>query len=201
MSRICLFALFLILSIIVRFGDCENNAINEDDNTNTDCVKNAPGSDETHLTPIEKILKDLKLPIDSINERKHTNGPILPGTLWCGDGDRAKNDNDLGHFNGTDACCRAHDLCRNDILAGDTKVNLKNNGIFTRSACTCDAEFYNCLKNVNSLIAKNIGKTYFNILQPQCFICVCPTDDCNPREEAECNNQCDKYQWVDNAKF
>lgn len=54
------------------------------------------------------------------------------GTHWCGDGDNAKNKNDLGYFNGTDACCRAHDNCKNDISAGDTEVNLKNNGIFTR---------------------------------------------------------------------
>ncbi|KAL6429178.1 hypothetical protein ACFW04_008133 [Cataglyphis niger] len=189
MSRICLFALFLILSIVVRFGDCENNAINEDDSTKRDCVKNAPGSDETRLSPIEKILK--KLPID---KRKDNNTlqesirnvlkkainikAIFPGTLWCGDGDRAKNSNELGHFNKTDACCRDHDLCKNDILAGDTKVNLKNNGIFTRSACTCDIEFYNCLKSNDNLLSRSIGNTYFDILQPQCFICVCPTNDC-----------------------
>jgi len=54
------------------------------------------------------------------------------GTLWCGSGDIAKQESDLGIFKRTDACCRAHDNCKNDILAGDTEVNLKNNGIFTR---------------------------------------------------------------------
>lgn len=54
------------------------------------------------------------------------------GTLWCGNGDLAKNENDLGYFNRTDACCRSHDNCMNDILSGDTKANLKNNGLFTR---------------------------------------------------------------------
>ncbi|XP_029672875.1 phospholipase A2 phaiodactylipin-like [Formica exsecta] len=218
MSRICLLALFLILSIAVRFGDCENNAVYGDD---TNCTKSAPGSDKTRLSPLEKIIEGMKLPVEGIKlpveemklpvegiklpvkrpklpveglsvdaimkrnrntlrgsfsdffEKLKEHGLIFPGTLWCGGGDIAKNENDLGLFNRTDACCRAHDNCKNDISAGDTEVNLINNGIFTRSACFCDHEFYKCLKEADSLISETIGTTYFTILRPQCFECTC----------------------------
>ncbi|XP_012218397.1 phospholipase A2 [Linepithema humile] len=127
---------------------------------------------------------------------------IFPGTLWCGNGDRANNDADLGKFNKTDACCRAHDKCENNIPSGDTKLNLKNNGLFTRSACACDKEFYKCLKNANSILSKGIGKTYFNILNPQCFSCVCPENGCNAStSSSECKDQCRRYQWNDSPRF
>ncbi|XP_011687559.1 PREDICTED: uncharacterized protein LOC105449848 isoform X2 [Wasmannia auropunctata] len=100
---------------------------------------------------------------------------VYPGTLWCGPGNNAINESDLGQFNETDACCRAHDECKDYLLVGETKVNIQNNGVFTRSACTCDNEFYDCLKNVSSLISLKISVMYFNILQPQCFQCVCLT--------------------------
>ncbi|KAM0731360.1 Phospholipase A2 [Formica fusca] len=297
MSRICLFALFLILSIAVRFGDCENNAVYGDD---TNCTKSAPGSDKTRLSPLEKIIEVLKLPMEGLKlsvegmnlpvegmklpvegmklpvegmklpvegmklpvegmklpvegmklpvegmklpvegmklpvkglkllvegpklpvdtimkrnrntlrvsfsdffEKLKKHGLIFPGTLWCGGGDIAKNENDLGLFNRTDACCRAHDNCPNDISAGDTEVNLINNGIFTRSACFCDHEFYKCLKEAGSLISETIGTTYFSILQPQCFECTCPTDGCKLDDGTACKNHCAKYEWIDNPKF
>lgn len=47
-----------------------------------------------------------------------------------------------------------------------------------RSACSCDKEFYECLKGSGTwnMAAQSIGRTYFNILSPQCFNCSCPTD-------------------------
>lgn len=38
-----------------------------------------------------------------------------------------------------------------------------------RSHCDCDIDFYNCLKEADSLVSKKIGFTYFTILGPQCF--------------------------------
>ncbi|XP_070162598.1 phospholipase A2-like [Polyergus mexicanus] len=219
MSRICLFVLFLILSIGVRFGDCENNTIYGDD---INCVKSVPGLDKTRLSSLEKIIKRLNLPIDAIDgiikrnnrnsnilrgsfsnvfEKVKDHGIIFPGTFWCGGGDIAENESDLGRFNKTDTCCRAHDNCKNNILADDTEVNLINNGIFTRSACSCDREFYKCLKKADNIISKTIGDTYFNILQPQCFECICPIDGCQPDDDTACKNHCEKYGWFDNSKF
>ncbi|XP_024868541.1 phospholipase A2-like [Temnothorax curvispinosus] len=221
MSRVfvCLFVLF-IFSIAVRFGDCENNSTQPDIKCDDENI--TPGSDKTRMSSLEKMLKGLLSPIniaDKIlgkddSESKDTGsfGKILdkfskyvhfiyPGTLWCGSGDIAREERDLGVFKRTDACCRAHDNCKNDILANKTEVNLKNNGIFTRSACTCDNEFYNCLKKASSPIAFKIGVMYFNLLQPQCFKCVCPTADCNPEDGTECKDQCTKYKWVSSPKY
>lgn len=57
---------------------------------------------------------------------------IFPGTLWCGGGDKAKSDDDLGRLKDTDACCRDHDKCKDNILAGEEKYGLENSGLFTR---------------------------------------------------------------------
>lgn len=115
---------------------------------------------------------------------------ILPGTLWCGDGNAAKSDQDLGLFYKTDQCCRQHDYCPKFIESGETFMNLENTGVFTRylklhvrprvngtmflhliyrSHCECDKAFYNCLKKADSIISNRIGETFFNVLKPQCF--------------------------------
>jgi len=57
---------------------------------------------------------------------------FMLGTKWCGAGDIASDQGDLGKLNTTDDCCREHDNCKENIKAGGTKLNLKNNGFFTR---------------------------------------------------------------------
>ncbi|XP_011687555.1 PREDICTED: phospholipase A2 large subunit-like [Wasmannia auropunctata] len=129
---------------------------------------------------------------------------IFPGTKWCGDGDIAANDTDLGKFKEVDACCREHDKCTINIEAGKMLGNLMNDGLFTKSACTCDSKFHSCLKATSSfmdkVIAKEIGMMYFGMLQPQCFQCMCPAEGCNLKE-MDCMDGCKKYEWVDNEKF
>ena len=39
-----------------------------------------------------------------------------------------------------------------------------------RSHCSCDLEFFRCLKNVGSNIAESVGLLYFNILKTQCLL-------------------------------
>ncbi|KAH0534260.1 hypothetical protein KQX54_002215 [Cotesia glomerata] len=94
---------------------------------------------------------------------------IFPGTRWCGDGNIARDDTDLGSFKHTDACCRQHDKCPFNLESGETLGPLRNNGAFTRSWCACDQDFYNCLKAANNPIAREIGVTYFTVLGPQCI--------------------------------
>lgn len=70
-----------------------------------------------------------------------------------------------------DACCRAHDIYPNFIMQGETKYGLTNAGIFKRSECKADHQFYKCLaKHPLNLVAHGIGYTYFTILRPQCFV-------------------------------
>lgn len=120
----------------------------------------------THTTGLDTNSSFFSGPADSF---KHHIKAIYPGTRWCGDGDKAKSDDDLGTFEDTDKCCRAHDKCFEFIPAGETKFGLHNTGLFTRSHCDCDNEFYSCLKNSTDMIARKIGFTYFSILGPQCF--------------------------------
>ncbi|XP_029155237.1 uncharacterized protein LOC114928305 [Nylanderia fulva] len=216
MSRLCLLILFLG---IVRFGDCGNDV---------DCsTPSAPGSDKTSMTVGDLFLpgshksnctnnnnKNLEETTTSISSNVHhdrikasiqkayTGLAIFPGTKWCGAGNIAKNESDLGRSNETDACCRAHDNCKSDILAGCTLENLINNGHFTRSACICDHAFYDCLAKVGSISSEIIGNTYFNILGPQCYECICPENNCDPKTDpTSCEGNCTKYQWFDNSKF
>ncbi|XP_055526022.1 uncharacterized protein LOC129718867 isoform X2 [Wyeomyia smithii] len=132
---------------------------------------------------------------------------IYPGTVWCGDGNQAKSENDIGFFYQTDVCCRAHDLCPMSIAAGEQFNRLRNNGYFTRSHCDCDKQFYNCLKNANSLVANQIGYTYFNLLKPQCFRHEHPKVVCSKKSKGKCltyvvDETKDKlWQWFDNLIY
>ncbi|XP_051164811.1 phospholipase A2-like [Leptopilina boulardi] len=103
------------------------------------------------------------------NKAKGRFRGIFPGTLWCGAGDVAKSEEELGYFKATDDCCRNHDNCQIKIFPGTISYGLGNIGLFVRSHCTCDEEFHDCLKKARSPISLSIGKTYFNVLRPQCF--------------------------------
>lgn len=114
---------------------------------------------QTPISPITAIT-------DGIKDRLKA---IYPGTLWCGDGNQARNQNEIGLFRNTDICCKQHDECPAFIKSGSEFKGLRNTGLFTRSHCECDVKFYNCLKRTDTLISNKIGYTYFNILRPQCF--------------------------------
>ncbi|XP_063977007.1 phospholipase A2-like [Diachasmimorpha longicaudata] len=137
---------------------------------------------------------------------------IFPGTLWCGAGDIAPNASYLGPFDHTDACCRSHDECVTGIPSSEKYGPLRNNGIFTRSACGCDHAFYQCLKRANSIVSSSIGNTYFNILRPQCFTCDYPIISCAQRDRKQLfEKKCLSYnlnttqpkclQWFDNPNY
>ncbi|CAO1411998.1 unnamed protein product [Diamesa hyperborea] len=132
---------------------------------------------------------------------------IYFGTKWCGDGDVAKNKRDIGYFYLTDSCCRSHDLCPVAIDAQDTKFGLKNTGKFTRSHCDCDADFFKCLKRANTMVSKQIGMMYFNLLGPQCFREEYPVVKCNLKIRKRClsyaidESKSKQPQWFDNRWF
>lgn len=62
---------------------------------------------------------------------KNGSRMIFPGTKWCGPGNNADNDSDLGHFEETDKCCRAHDYC-DGIESGGMKYGLKNDSPYSK---------------------------------------------------------------------
>lgn len=94
---------------------------------------------------------------------------IFPGTKWCGDGNIAENYEDLGLFEGTDRCCRAHDNCEPSITAGETAYGLTNDGFLIRKDCECDIQFSSCLSEERSHVSSMVGMMYFTFLQNKCF--------------------------------
>ncbi|KAJ8944144.1 hypothetical protein NQ318_013328 [Aromia moschata] len=93
----------------------------------------------------------------------------LLGTKWCGAGNIAENDDDLGRERDTDKCCRNHDFCPDIIEGYQTKYNLTNPSFYTRLQCNCDTEFYKCLKSVNTKTSTQVGHIYFTALGTQCY--------------------------------
>ncbi|XP_054613504.1 group 3 secretory phospholipase A2 isoform X4 [Dunckerocampus dactyliophorus] len=67
-------------------------------------------------------------------------GFIVPGTLWCGSGNKAPSYDDLGVFSDTDSCCREHDQCKHTILSFHSQFGVFNSNIFTMSHCDCDSK-------------------------------------------------------------
>ncbi|KAL7376732.1 hypothetical protein ABVT39_014732 [Epinephelus coioides] len=96
-------------------------------------------------------------------------GFIVPGTLWCGSGNKAPSYEDLGVFTDTDGCCREHDQCKHTILSFHSEFGVFNSNIFTMSHCDCDNKFRNCLMEANDSIADVVGYTFFNLLKMHCF--------------------------------
>ncbi|XP_026209775.1 group 3 secretory phospholipase A2 [Anabas testudineus] len=96
-------------------------------------------------------------------------GFIVPGTLWCGSGNKAPSYDDLGVFGDTDSCCREHDQCKHTILSFHSEFGVFNTNIFTMSHCECDNKFRSCLMQANDSISHVVGYTFFNLLKMHCF--------------------------------
>ena len=93
------------------------------------------------------------------------------GTLWCGMGNKAENDDQLGTYRDLDSCCRTHDKCDRKVNAFAKEYGYRNWRPFTVSDCECDSKFYNCLKAADEhpKAAYIVGKLFFNILRMPCL--------------------------------
>uniref|UniRef100_A0A4W5R4E0 phospholipase A2 n=2 Tax=Hucho hucho TaxID=62062 RepID=A0A4W5R4E0_9TELE len=101
--------------------------------------------------------------------RRVKRGFIVPGTLWCGSGNKAATYDDLGVFAETDSCCREHDQCQDTILSFETNYGVFNKNIFTLSHCHCDNRFRRCLLGAEDSISETVGYVFFNLLKMHCF--------------------------------
>ncbi|KAH0534256.1 phospholipase A2-like [Cotesia glomerata] len=165
------------------------------------------------LKPVVKVAAEAGKGFGAfLNEHKDQLRLIYPGTRWCGDGNRAKSEEDRGFFESTDTCCKNHDRCPFNIQSGKSFGPLINNGAFTRSWCACDHAFYQCLKNANNPIAKEIGHTFFTFLGPQCIYYGYPIVSCAEYGGKRLfERKCTQYQvdisknftlqWLDNPDF
>lgn len=126
-------------------------------------------SESTKNTVLSKQTIDQLGDIFSILKSFSGKRIIFPGTKWCGDGNIAENYDDLGLFEGTDRCCRAHDNCEPSIDVGQTAYGLTNDGFLIRKDCECDIQFSSCLSEERSNVSSMIGMMYFTFLQNKCF--------------------------------
>lgn len=87
-----------------------------------------------------------KLPEKPDNDKDTYSGKLhrskrmamIPGTKWCGTGNTASDDDELGLHSETDKCCRDHDKCPYMIPRFTTHYNLFNYRPYTISHCDCD---------------------------------------------------------------
>ncbi|XP_015124799.1 phospholipase A2 [Diachasma alloeum] len=138
-------------SVVVIFLVCLAYVIAENESNPSDLESGVPLSLATNGT------------------KKKSWGVIYPGTKWCGQGNKARDDNDLGRFKRTDSCCRDHDRCPDKIKGGKSKHGIRNNGSVTILSCQCDDIFFDCLKGVHSKASKIVGTLYFDIVKNKCF--------------------------------
>ncbi|KAL0115142.1 hypothetical protein PUN28_010617 [Cardiocondyla obscurior] len=93
---------------------------------------------------------------------------ILPGTLWCGHGNIAREKYQLGKYEELDKCCRAHDYCEEYIRPKSTRYGLNNKSNCRSSSCECEVQFYDCLKQIRGFYASAVRRIYFMHCK-QCF--------------------------------
>ncbi|KAM5200374.1 group 3 secretory phospholipase A2 isoform 3-T3 [Hipposideros larvatus] len=105
-----------------------------------------------------------------VGHKRRKRGWTMPGTLWCGVGDSARNSSELGVFQGLDLCCREHDLCPQSISPFQYNYGIRNYRFHTISHCDCDARFQQCLQNQRDSISNIVGVVFFNVLEIPCFV-------------------------------
>ncbi|KAL3309538.1 hypothetical protein Ciccas_011916 [Cichlidogyrus casuarinus] len=99
---------------------------------------------------------------------------VLPGTLWCGKGNRATNYEQLGYYSNLDKCCRAHDNCPHVIRSGASLDSFTNKSPYTISYCDCDLDFAQCLQDiqtgyVESALKETVKLLYWSYSDMKCF--------------------------------
>ncbi|GAB1865748.1 phospholipase A2 [Camponotus japonicus] len=122
-------------------------------------------------------LKDYLKGLRGLSQLKNLKHGILPGTLWCGLGNIARNDSELGLYSEMDTCCREHDRCEDYISSKATRYRLYNKYFCRSSLCECDLQFYDCLMRIRGLYAAAVGKVYFKKCK-QCFRTYYDPEEC-----------------------
>ncbi|KAK6183824.1 hypothetical protein SNE40_006419 [Patella caerulea] len=153
--------------------------VTDEINAGLDCYTLLRNSSEIE-NALEVTINELDGMIESCSDgdgrrKRAVINIIAPGTKWCGTGDVAKNDDDLGSNAVTDACCRTHDKCKPDIDGFGRKGTFINVLPWTRLHCDCDNAFHSCLKsarntnNAEKIVADIAGFAYFHVTNTKCF--------------------------------
>lgn len=164
---------------ITKLND-ENNQIfkNKDLPGDNDIPKEKPLQSDS-LLPNELSLPEAKpIPAPYTNHVQETpriiarnkRSLIIPGTNWCGTGNRSPDSYEVGDIAGPDRCCKQHDQCPHNIRGLTTKYGLYNHRFYTISHCECDDIFRTCLKVDSSENADIVGNIFFNYIGMKCFV-------------------------------
>ncbi|XP_043273486.1 uncharacterized protein [Venturia canescens] len=133
--------------------------------------RNLPKENIARRLMIKKRTERIRRGRSRSRSRKRREILLIPGTQWCGRGNRATKYTNLGAFGKADSCCRRHDTaCPFYIPAFDSRYGLFNWGISTIMHCTCDERFRTCLKMAGTSSANFIGRIFFNVVQTKCFV-------------------------------
>lgn len=149
-----------------------SQAVRADFDTVRDAINRCRQLSERTLPPEDEYRGDGTLEIMSTEDLMSLfsmKRGLLPGTKWCGLGDQADSYNDLGPKHRIDICCRAHDHCPIRSKPFRNDYGILNIGLYTKSHCDCDADFYRCLREARSRTADMLGNLYFNVMKLQCM--------------------------------
>ncbi|CAG5083235.1 Similar to Phospholipase A2 (Apis dorsata), partial [Cotesia congregata] len=122
------------------------------------------------------IINEFKYKVDkfnnSVNYINRKRRLLVPGSLWCGVGNVAIQEDDVGQFHKTDTCCRNRDLCgfkhKEVLLHFESQKDMASK-FFGKPVCKCESEFYFCLRRANTFLSRNLGRLYFSIIRPKCY--------------------------------
>lgn len=120
------------------------------------------------------LLEDIKTVLLQNSYEKIFGYKIGMFTNFCGPGDVAGPNNATvcGLLNGVDECCKAHDSCQHYIISKSDYAEFPNLPwkplYFTSLSCECDVDFYNCIKQTNSVFGELILAIY-SVAQMSCF--------------------------------
>ncbi|XP_037502079.1 uncharacterized protein LOC119377508 isoform X2 [Rhipicephalus sanguineus] len=64
-------------------------------------------------------------------DKKYQGIAAFPGTKWCGSGNVARNNEDLGEARDADMCCREHDFAMDSIPPNKSRHGLENKLTYT----------------------------------------------------------------------
>lgn len=114
------------------------------------------------------------------------------GTNWCGEGNVAQKYQDFGEHKKEDWCCRAHAHCPYSIDGFSTRYGLFNYRFYKIYDCRCHEIFHDCLKDINTTKANEVGNQYFNVIGFKCF-------RYQPQEVCESRSwygTCERYETI-----
>lgn len=116
-------------------------------------------------------------------------GRFVPGTLWCGPGDRAGSYWNLGSKAELDSCCREHDHCPVRLAGQEQAYGEVNSRDYTVSWCQCDQRFKQCLIETQSDIGGKVWSV-FEFFQAGCLEAV--SSDCRRKRDNGTRQACEE---------